>query len=54
MNTNTPFNMTALSSIDLPFNGYPNLYQAMCVNHDFTNNEEVQIYKVEELALEVV
>jgi hypothetical protein len=55
MNTNNQPRETTMSNpIDLPFNGYSNLYQAMCVYHDFMNKEEMPIYKAEELALEVV
>lgn len=41
-------------TVDQPYNGYPNIYQAMCVTHDFTNEDNSNVYKEEELALEVI
>lgn len=39
---------------DQPYNGFKNLYQAMCVKQDFTNYGDTLFYKKEELELEVV
>ncbi len=41
-------------TVDQPYNGYQNIYQAMCVTHDFTNEDSSNVYKEEELALEVI
>lgn len=37
-----------------PYNGFKNLYQAMCVKQDFTTSSDTLFYKLEELELEVV
>jgi hypothetical protein len=33
---------------------YTNIYHLMCVKQDFTNGINAEVYKLEELALEVV
>jgi len=44
----------AIGVLELPYNGYDNLYQAMCVHHDWIESDIATPYNPEELALEVV
>ncbi len=49
--------LSALDSLgvtELPYNGYENLYQAMCVHQDWLAPDKTTPYNAQELALEVV
>ncbi len=49
--------LSALDSLgvtELPYNGYENIYQAMCVHQDWLAPDKATPYNAEELALEVV